>query len=67
MNLIESEEELLSLMPPEIRNQARYVELNLTPDKSRTVFIEYRQKKNVNFSDLSSKRSIQCCGVPVRC
>lgn len=59
MDLIESEDELLPLTPPEIRELARDVELNLLPDKSRTVyehtysrFMEYRQKKNVgSFSE----------------
>lgn len=59
MDLIESEDELLPLTPPEIRDQARDVELNLLPEKSRTVyeltyrrFMEYRQKNNVgSFSE----------------
>lgn len=59
MDLIESEDELVSLTPPEIRDLARDVELNLLPNKSRTVyeltyskFMEYRQKKNVgSFSE----------------
>lgn len=59
MDLLQSEDELMQLTPPEIKDQARDVEFNLLPEKSRTVyeltysrFMEYRQKKNIgSFSE----------------
>ena len=38
MDLLQSEDELMQLTPPEIRDQARDVEFNLLPEKSRTIY-----------------------------